>query len=520
MTAARFLRPTLSMLWSFLAVVLPMFGALVAPMSAVDLAYQLRAGAAILAGQGIPTVDTWTFTVAGTPWHDQQWLAQAFLAMVFGAFGWSGLAILRAALVALAFGLLLAAVRTRAPRLGARTASLLVIAAFIVAAPALALRPQLIAIVLFAATLLVLAGRKTHPRRLWLIPVLAALWANVHGSFPLVILLAGLAWLEDLSVGFPDVDLTPRRQIAPGAAVAAAAATLLNPTGLGVWSYALGVATNSTIASRVSEWRTPSLATPSGFLFFASLVAVTAFVAGAFARREVGRWRPSLPMAMLIARPPWVLSLTLLIFAVLGLVSGRGIAWWPLVAAVTVAALLEARARKAQPAVPDPAEAPDARPALAERRSLLNGVIAVALLLAAIALVPIWKPIGPAGAPIGLLTEAPQGIAAELASGRVPGANVWNPQLWGSWLELTAPNIRVATDSRIELFPPQIWDEADQIGAGTGSWQEILDRSAVDAVVTAARSDGPLDQALGTTLGWTLEYRDADGSIWVRTTSP
>jgi hypothetical protein len=507
----RLTRPTLGELWTFLAVALPALGALVAPMSAVDLAFQLRAGGAILGGQGIPTVDTWTFTVAATPWHDQQWLAQVFLAAAFSAAGWSGLAILRAALVALAFGLLLATIRVRAPSLGPRTAALLVIAAFIVAAPALALRPQLIAIVLFGATLLVLAARHQHPRRLWLLPILAAVWANVHGSFPLVILLTGLAWLEDLAVGFSDLDLTPRRQLALGAAVAAAAATLLNPAGFGVWSYAVSVATNSTITSRVSEWRPPSPTTPSGFLFFASLIGVTLFVGVAFARREVGRWRPSWPMAMLIARPPSVLSLTLLLFAVLGITSGRGVAWWPFVAAATVAALLEVRST-ARVAAAANAVIERKEP---ERRSRLNAFIAGLLLLAGLAILPIWRPIGAAGAPIGLLTEAPQGIAAELASGRVSGTNVWNPQLWGSWLELTASSVKVATDSRIELFPAEIWDQADQVASAQGAWRDILDRYNVDVVVTAAKPEGPLDRALAGTTGWTLEYRDPDGSIWV-----
>lgn len=513
----RLTRPTLGELWTFLAVALPALGALVAPMSTVDLAYQLRAGAAILAGNGIPTADTWTFTMAGAPWHDQQWLAQVFLAAVFSVGGWGGLAVLRAALVALAFGLLLAAVRTRAPGLGARTTALFVIAAFIVAAPALALRPQLIAIVLFAATLLVLAARRTPPRRLWLIPVLAAIWANVHGSFPLAILLTGLAWLEDLAVGWPHLDLTPRRQLVLVAAVAAAVATLVNPTGSGVWSYALTVATNSTITTRVSEWRPPSPTTPSGFLFFASLISVTVFVAVAFARREVGRWRPSWPVAMLIARPPWVLSLTLLLFAILGLGSGRGAAWWPFVAAATVAALLEVRSTTTVGTAG--ANATTARRS-AELRSRLNAAIAALLLVAGLAALPIWRPIGAAGVPSGLLTDAPQGIAAELASGRVTGTNVWNPQIWGSWLELAAPTIKVATDSRIELFPPGLWDQADEVGSASGSWQATLDRYAVDAVVTAANPVTPLDQALASVAGWTLAYRDADGSIWVRASTP
>ena len=89
--AARF-RPTLAALWTFLAIALPTLAALLAPMPAVDLAYQLRAGGEILDSGAIPSVDWWTFTVAGSPWTDQQWGAQVLLELAYRATGWSGLA--------------------------------------------------------------------------------------------------------------------------------------------------------------------------------------------------------------------------------------------------------------------------------------------------------------------------------------------------------------------------------------------------------------------------------------------
>ena len=227
--AARF-RPTLADLWTFLAIGLPTLAAVLAPMPAVDLAYQLRAGGEILNLGAIPSVDTWTFTIAGAPWTDQQWGAQVVLALVYRVAGWSGLAIVRAGLVALAFGLLLLVVRRRNPALAARWQAMLVLAAFLVAAPALALRPQLFAIVLFAATLLILADRRAHPRRLWLIPILALAWANLHGSFPLVLVVLGIAVLGDL------LDKGEWR-ISLAATVVSALATLVNPFGLDVWGY-------------------------------------------------------------------------------------------------------------------------------------------------------------------------------------------------------------------------------------------------------------------------------------------
>src|SRR5258706_9057734 len=102
-------------------------------------------------------------------------------------------------------------------------------------------------------------------------------------------------------------------------------------------------------------------------------------------------------MAMLIARPPWVLSLTLLIFAVLGITSGRGVAWWPFVAAATVAALIQ---------VPAAARTSATTHAAGERKtpqrpSRLNAGIAGLLLLAGLAILPTWRPIGAARAPLG-----------------------------------------------------------------------------------------------------------------------
>ena len=165
-------------------------------MSTVDLTYQLRAGAEILGGQGIPSVDTWTFTAAGLPWFDQQWGAQVVLSVIFQVAGWTGLALLRGGLVALIFGCLFEIGRRR--DLGLRRSAWLALAAFVVCAPALALRPQLGGMALFAATLLIVSDRRAHPARLWIVPVLVAAWANIHGSFFLGPLVLGLAWLEDV----------------------------------------------------------------------------------------------------------------------------------------------------------------------------------------------------------------------------------------------------------------------------------------------------------------------------------
>ncbi len=193
-------------LWRSLAVLLPALAAILAPMSTVDLAYHLRAGAEILATGAIPAADTWTFTAPGAAWFDQQWAAQILLRVTEQLGGWTGLVVLRAA----ATGLVFLCLGTIALRRGmsARNATLLVVAAFAVAAPAMALRPQLLGMVCFALVLLLIEGRRRHPRSLWLVPVIVAVWANLHGRSSSVRSLSG-------SPGWPTPTIERRRHGPP-----------------------------------------------------------------------------------------------------------------------------------------------------------------------------------------------------------------------------------------------------------------------------------------------------------------
>ena len=56
------------------------------------------------------------------------------------------------------------------------------------------------------------------------------------------------------------------------------------------------------------------------------------------------------------------------------------------------------------------------------------------------------------------------------ARSREPGDRLFNPQPWGSWFEFAVPDLPVAIDSRIELFPAQVWDDYAAVVGGREGW--------------------------------------------------
>lgn len=189
------LRFSLSDVWVAAVVIVPAIALLPAKLWMLDLAYHLRAGNLMLAGHHVLRADPFSFA-SNAEWLDQQWAAQIVLAAVFRSGGWLALEILRVVLASGIALLLFAACRRR----GAypKRAAVIAIVAMIGVFPGLILRPQLFGLVLFALVQLILLERDRRPRLLLLVPPLFAIWANMHGTFPLGLVLIALAVIEQL----------------------------------------------------------------------------------------------------------------------------------------------------------------------------------------------------------------------------------------------------------------------------------------------------------------------------------
>jgi hypothetical protein len=465
---------SLPQLWATLAVAVPAI-AVLGSLSTVDLAYHVRLGEQMLRSHHLVRSDSLSYTAGGLPWLDQQWLAQVLLALVFRAARWEGLALLRVALVSSTFTFLVLA--CRAAGIDLRRSAWLCLASFVVGLGSLALRPQLFGLLLFAMSLWLVAGRRAHPRRLWWMAALAAVWANVHGSFFFAPVLLGLAWVEDRRDGDRRSGRTLRLAFLAGAA------TLVNPFGVRVWDYVLDLTTDPVVRRFAGEWQPPSVRSFFGAIFFLSIAAVAVVLA----RRD----RPV----------PWLTLLSLGVFAAFGLQAYRGVIWWGLAAAPVLAGLLAADTFPKRKTEPAPAG--------------VHTVLAACVVGVSLITFPFWGKTG-ADPPARLVSPAPREITDAVRANLAPGDHMFNAQRFGSWFELALPDRPVFVDSRIEAFPASVWSDYVAVSDGREGWQTILDDRQVRVVVADREEQTLLIPLIQRDPAWRLVLDDADGLVFVR----
>jgi hypothetical protein len=93
---------------------------------------------------------------------------------------------------------------------------------------------------------------------------------------------------------------------------------------------------------------------------------------------------------------------------------------------------------------------------------------------------------------------------------------MFNPQIWGSWLELRFPKSPVFVDARIEVFPDSIWRQYVDVSLGREGWQQILRRWEVRVVVADRGQQASLIPLIRKDPGWRLVHTDRRGLVFVQ----
>jgi hypothetical protein len=287
-----------------------------APVAETDLFFRLASGAEILR-QGGPFHDNrFSFTFPAEPYLDSAWLFDLGVALLHRAGGFPALVVAKAILLVGVFtGAWMLARRRGAHGL---VSALVLAAAALLMAPRMVERPHLFSFAGEIALLAILHASRRDPRRLVLVPLLVALWANLHaGAFLAPVVLAATAagaWCDrrrggrrdhgradtDARVGVqiaepppvPSLDASPR--LLALAAVAALGALLLTPVGWGIFRY-LAFHIGIYAVHPVDEFRAPDL-TSDAPLVLGGAVALAGLLL--FPARAPISWRQLLPLLL------------------------------------------------------------------------------------------------------------------------------------------------------------------------------------------------------------------------------
>lgn len=258
-----------------------------------DMWWHLKAGERILQTHSVPRVDTFSYTAAGRPWIAQEWLSEVTIYSAYRLGGYSGLMIwllvLSAALVL--GGYLLCSLYSGNVKIGFLGG----IATWLFATVGLAIRPHMLGFALLICELLILhLGRHKNLRWFFALPLLFALWINLHGSFIFGLVVLGVVLacaLADFELGLVTARRWPRA--ATKALVLAAGLSLValfaNPIGPKLVWYPLEVMFRQPLnLGFIAEWQQPDFNSSRGIILLsgAGLVILVVLLRSARIRLE------------------------------------------------------------------------------------------------------------------------------------------------------------------------------------------------------------------------------------------
>ncbi len=202
----------------------------------------------------IPRFDTYSYSAAGMPWHNHEWLSQVALAFCYAHLGVFGLKLLKLAvstilIVALAIGI-------SATGAAARVQRLTLILSAVAISTQMQFRPQLFTFMMISVVMMSLALEVYRRDATWwpLIPMFA-LWANFHGGYIVGLGAMGVASAVMFVQGwFGDAGRIASAWRLALVTFGCAAATIINPFGVGLWTGVAHSVGDPVIRQVIADW--------------------------------------------------------------------------------------------------------------------------------------------------------------------------------------------------------------------------------------------------------------------------
>lgn len=252
-----------------------------------DLYLELSSGR-FIAEHGLVGYDPFPTIEQGRPWLNEQWLSELGFYSAARSIGITGITVLYAFLISAPLGIVLAAIRRKGPMMMFAAAALYLPGLFAI------IHPRAAGFTLLAFTALMAfvlaAWRLPSPGAAGLrglrwavvaIPLLFALWANLHGGFLAGLLLIGLATTGlalDRWRGLAGAIASNRLALlALTGVLGAAAVTVATPLGVGaIWAYVASFL-NPALSIASTEWE-PATQSVAATIYVAIAAAFSAWL--------------------------------------------------------------------------------------------------------------------------------------------------------------------------------------------------------------------------------------------------
>jgi hypothetical protein len=444
-----------------------------------DLWWHLRTGEWILQHHAVPQVDPFSSTLVGKPWQAYSWLFEVILIKLFYRFGLVGMVAYTSTMVLA----ITAALYHSIKRLQADSsvAVLLTFAAGYGIAHLYTPRPWLFTILFFILELSILmhARRSGRVRGLLWLPLIFALWANIHIEYIDGLLVLGLAFAESIAARWWSAAET---RVGPawmgGALLASVLATVANPYGWRIYSvvfdYGSRLAANGSALNKVTELQAIPFRDPSDFTILA--LALLGVAALGWQRRFV------------------LFETALLIFAIaLSFRSQRDI-WITAVVAVTILASRIVVSRKT------PIQSP-------RFASPIAFVAAFLLLVAGFRVMHVNNKLLQTQVATTLPANAVQAIRAHGYTGPV-----YDDYNWGGYL-IWALRQPVSMDGRASFYGDEKIDRSMMTWSAEPDW--ATDHDLMSAKVIIGPAKAALSTVLRTDPRFQLVYQDELAAVFI-----
>ena len=461
-----------------------------------DTWWHLRAGKTITEERAILDHDPYSLTRQGEEWNYPGWLAEVFIYGAYSALGLPGLNLLTALAVAAAFLMLWPLMKGH---LLLRSAILLLAAT--TSAVYWSARPQIFSFTLSAAYLLILETERRSPTRfLWFLPVLMAVWGNLHGGFAIGFMLIALyliGWMLKLALQWnqerrslrdlwTDYQVRILRLTAVG--LLSAIFLGLNPHGFSLLAYPFKTVSIGVLRSYIQEWQSPDFHQAQVLPFLAMMLL--SLVAFGTTERTVE------PVDLM----------GILAFNALSLLASRNIALYALVAAPILSRHLDSALARIEWPKGKGRQIP------AKISRVINVLLFITLLVPAI--LKIMISLAPRTNEEAVRELFPQAAVEYMLRSDLPGP-IFNSYNWGAYViwELY-PRYFSFVDGRTDLFDDDLLEQYLNVWRGDEGYQAALDRWGIATVFIEPGS--PLSLRLEARMDWSKVYQDHQAVIYTR----